>query len=437
MTETTTIRFLGGAEEVGRSCFLVEGTKKTLLDCGVKLAEEEEEFPLIEMAEARKIDSIILSHAHLDHSGFLPYLYREGCRAKCFTTKPTRDLIQVLLADYARLNEGSAYKEKDILKLLKSTTLMEYGKAKEGVVMHNAGHIIGSAITELQTDGHKILYTGDLNLRPTRLLEGARKGYEADTLIIESTYGSKKDKHPSLKDVSNRLVSMAKETFANGGKVLIPTFAIGRGQEILFMLENYMRSGALEETPIYLDGMVNKVLRIYRHNALYLKKEIQYRILSSDDDPFKSEHYFVPKTKDRSDVFEQERAIILATSGMLNGGPVLTYVKKLGPHKENTLILVGFQAKGTRGRELEEGAEELTIDGQIVPINLGVERANISGHSDHVDLVDFARNVKGLKNILVVHGEPEKSRELADALQKIHKKARAHVPKLGEEIELR
>lgn len=454
MSTIVSIQFLGAASEVGRSCFLVEagasgtgasskmtagrpGRGTTLLDAGVKIAGDEEEFPVLENRQMASLDRVILSHAHLDHSGYIPYVYKQGCTAPAYMTKPTRDLTQVLLADYLRINEGcTPYDEKDVVHALKKTDMLEYGKPKDGVHFSNAGHIIGSAVTELEAGGKKILYSGDINDRETRLLDACQIGYNADALIIESTYGDPLDRHPSLKDASNQLVQCIQKTLDRGGKVIIPTFAIGRGQEILFLLENYMRSGLLEDTPIYLDGMVSKVLRIYRHNALFLKKEIQNRILSSEDDPFKSVHYRIPQTKDRSDVLAQEKAIILATSGMLNGGPVLNYIKHLGPDEKNTMIFTGYQGVGTRGRQLLEGAKELQLDDTLVPINMQIQEAKFSGHADFQGLTSFAKTISGLKDIFIVHGEKAKSEALGKALGKMHKNAEIHVPALGEEIRI-
>ncbi len=392
---------------------------------------------MLENRHIADLGRVVLSHAHLDHSGYLPYLYKQGCPAPAFMTKPTRDLIQVLLADYLRINQStSPYDEKDLVHSLKKTSMVEYEKPMDGVRLTNAGHILGSAVTQLEADGKTILYSGDINDRETRLLDAAHTGYAADALIIESTYGAPEDRHPSLKDASNQLVQSIQKTLDRGGKVLIPTFAIGRGQELLFLLENYMRSGLMQETPIYLDGMVSKVLRIYRHNALFLKKEVQHRILSSEDDPFKSVHYRTPQTKDRSDVLQQEKAIILATSGMLNGGPVLTYLKHLGPDERNTLIFTGYQGAGTRGRQLLEGARELQLDDELIPINMQVQEAKFSGHADFQGLTEFAKSVKGLKDIFIVHGEKAKSESLGKALGKIHRNARIHVPALGEQIQI-
>jgi len=433
------ISFLGAAQEVGRSCMIVEGLQNTMLDCGIKL-EENEEFPLVDKEIIRKLDRVVVSHAHLDHSAYTPALYAAGYHKEVLLTKPTRDLSQLLLADYLRINKGfSPYSEKDVDKFLKHTQIMEYNEWSENgrgpVRFQEAGHILGSAITELR-DEKKIIYSGDINTRPSRLLEGATMGLEGEVLIIESTYGSKKDKHLSSKEAGQILVKSINESLDKGGKVIVPTFAIGRGQEILFTLESHLRSGGMPKVPVYLDGMINKALRIYRHNAIYLKKEVQRRILTSDDDPFKSDYYFVPERKDKSDVFEQEKCVILATSGMLNGGPVLSYIEHLAEDKKNKIILVGYQAEGTRGRQLVDGAKELDLGrGRVVDIKMKVDQAPFSGHADHQELVNFAKSIKGLEQVFIVHGEENKPFELAEGIRNAFKgRIEVTVPKLGETI---
>ena len=431
------ISFLGAAREVGRSAILVEGKENVLLDCGIKLTKNEE-FPLLDNRTVRTLDKVVLSHAHLDHCGYLPALYASGYKKKVAMTKPTRDLIQLLLADYLRLNKEGVipYNQSDVDTLLKSTDILEYNEATKGTTpirFSEAGHIIGSAITEVFAE-KKIIYTGDLNLRTSRLLEGAQTGLEGEVLVMESTYGAKADSHTASKDVGKQLIDSINSTLKKGGKVIIPTFAIGRGQEILFTLESYMRSGGLHSCPIFLDGMVNKALRIYRHNAIYLKKEVQRRILTSDDDPFKSEFYHVPEKKDKSDVLDSGECIILCTSGMLNGGPVLRYLEALGGNRKNKMILVGYQAEGSRGRALIEGAKEIEIGGQQVEINLEVDQARFTAHSDHRDLVKFAKGIKGLKQALIVHGEPHKQDELAQAIEEHCKGVQAYAPQPGEAV---
>jgi len=434
------LTFLGAAREVGRSAILLEGNEKILFDCGIKPAKEPV-YPLIENKTIKSLDHVVLSHAHLDHSGYIPGLYAHGYKGKVEITKPTRDLIQLLLADFLRLNkENPAYAQADVDKLLKSTAIREFDepfKTKSATMrFRRAGHILGAAMTEIHTGGHKILYTGDIDIRESRLLDGAATDLEADALIIESTYGAKTDKHPSLKATGKGFIDSVNKTLKIGGKVIIPTFAIGRGQEILFTLESYLRSGGLEHVPIYLDGMVTRALRIYRHNAIYLKKEIQRRILTSEDDPFKSEFYFIPQRKDRSDVFEHDRAIILATSGMLNGGPVMSYLDKLGNDPNNKVLLVGYQAEGTQGRELLDGRGYVEHEGRRIDVNCDIEQAPFSGHSDHAELVSLAKSVRGLKNVYIVHGEGSKSYELSEAIQSSCKGVQTVIPELGETIRL-
>lgn len=432
---------MGACREVGRSCFLLEGREKLLLDCGIKPAKESE-FPQLDDKAIKGIDRVLLSHAHLDHSGYIPALYAAGYKGQVVLTKPTRDLIQLLLADFLRLNAGKSapYAQADVDKLLKNTSIQEFDevcKPKQGypLCFRQAGHILGAAMTEIHAE-KKILYTGDVDLRESRLLDGACTNIEAEIMITESTYGLRTDKHPAAKQTGKAFVDSINRTLSKGGKVVIPTFAIGRGQEILFTLESYMRSGALERVPIYLDGMVTRALRIYRHNAIYLKKEVQRRILTSDDDPFKSEFYCIPQRKDRSDVLEHEKAIVLATSGMLNGGPVIRYLEALGPDPANKVILVGYQAEGTRGRDLLDGKGFVKDDGTVLDVRCAVEQSPFSGHADHDSLVALAKSVRGLKKVFVVHGEAEKCQQLAADIEKQCKGVKAVVPELGETVEL-
>jgi hypothetical protein len=429
------VSFLGAAKEVGRSAILLQGRKKILMDCGLKIADRKEEYPLLEEKQIKTIDHVVISHAHLDHSGYAPAMYSHGYKGKMWMTKPTRDLIQLLLSDYLRIEKAThAYGDAELGRMLKNIDVLEYEQKKDEVTLYDSGHILGSALTLVEDSGRRVLYTADLNTRETRLLDGAKKGIAADTLIIESTYGAKADQHLSSKEIYASLAKEVKETLDQGGRVIIPTFAIGRGQEILFTLENYLKSRAIPETPIYLDGMVKKALRIYRHNAIYLKREVQRRILTSDDDPFKSDYYQYPERKDKSDVFEQPKAVIVTTSGMLNGGPVLHYIKHLAGDPKNKLILVGYQAEGTRGRALLEGAKETEIDGENVEVKMKVTQAKFSAHSDHKELLEFAKSIRGLKRIFVQHGEKAKCEEFASELENKIKGVDAIAPDLGETI---
>ena len=413
------------------------------MDCGVKLKSKKEEFPLLESSQIRTLDRAILSHAHMDHSGYLPALYASGFKGKVTLTKPTRDLIQILLADYLKINAGFApYNDRDVNHLLKNTDLLEFGEfdSKKLLRFQPAGHILGAAITEIFEE-KKIIYTGDINIRDSRLVEGAKYSeLEGEILIIESTYGGKNDSHPAAKDSANAFIESIQRTLQKNGSVIIPTFATGRGQEVLFILENYMRSGKLEKVPIYIDGMVKKMLKVYRHNAIYLKDEIKRRILTSDDDPFKSPHYQLPKSKDRRDVSEGGKCIIVTTSGMLNGGPVLSYLENMGMNKKNKLIFTGYQAEGTPGRSLIDGSRTLNLDDRKIPLDLEIEQAKLSGHSDHRELLQVVRAVKGLKRVFIVHGEGQKlidfKKGIEQQAEKDKKQIEVIIPKVGETFEL-
>jgi hypothetical protein len=293
-----------------------------------------------------------------------------------------------------------------------------------------AGHILGSAMIEVKAGRTKAIYTGDVNCRATKLLDPAYTEYlNANVLITESTYGGDKDIFPPEKATLGAMTASIKETINQGGKVIIPSFGVGRAQEILFILDDYMRSGVFPTVPIYTDGMVNKAMRIHRHNVIYCRDELQKRILLNDDDPFKSKN-FVPVEGvpgRRKIIGSKESAIIVTTSGMLTGGPILKYLTRMAGDEKNKLILVGYQAEGTRGRELVDGAKKLEIDGREVDVGLKVEQYKLSAHADRQQLLHLIEKVQNLEDLFIVHGEPSKSKELGVAADKNYK---IHVPEL-------
>ncbi len=433
------LTFFGGCREVGRSCSLIEsGGDHLLIDCGVKIGKEEE-YPLLSHEDIHRIKHIGITHTHLDHVGFLPHFFHEGGKARIYSTKPTRDMTQLLLADYHRIlhmrrHRKSYFSLKDIESVLNHSHILEYGQGTKlgnlNFSLHPAGHILGSSMIRVQ--GKKsILFTGDVNNRGTRLLDPAEQGIHAHTLVMESTYGARGDVIPSIKIASAELAKSVTRTLHKGGFVLIPAFAVGRSQEILLTLESYMRSGAIPKAPIYVDGMILKANRIYRQNVIYARKEIQMRILASDEDPFASTLFKSPRTKHKSEVFE-EPAIIVSTSGMLTGGPILRYLSEVAGDHNSLLMLVGYQAEGTIGRSLLDGARTIEIDGEEVDVRLKVENVSFSAHSDHQGLLQFASSVKGLKRIFLVHGEDKKQGELAAALKRFE----VIIPKNGESYNL-
>ncbi len=433
------LTFLGACQEVGRSAILVEDKKDSiLLDCGVKLGEPKQ-YPEIDRDAARKLAAVFVTHAHLDHSGFLPDLAGLGFKGKVYSTKPTFDLVQLLLADYYRLGvmkENIKFSQRDVKNILSRFSFMEYKKpvrvAGFQVTAYNAGHILGAAGFMVQKNKKKVYYTGDMNTRETNLLHGAEKKIpRPDYIVSESTYSGPEDILPSLKTVSKELAETLKQT---PGKALVPVFGVGRGQEVMMIIDNYVRSGFLSHEQGYADGMVKKASRIYRHNVLWLKPEIPRRILLADDDPFKSKFWKTPRTKDKSDVLSKDRAVIVSTSGMLTGGPSVHYLKKLAANKNNAVILVGYQAEGTLGRKIAEGEKHVIIDDEEVEIKLKVKQLRLSAHADKNDLMNWLKENKPKEQVFLVHGEKEKQQKFSRTLER--KGIPNSVPELGEEVEI-
>jgi len=411
------LTFFGGTQEVGRSCVLFEDERnRIMLDCGIKLGEKVE-FPLLSDDELKRTREVVITHAHLDHSGFLPHLYSKGMQPNVYMTKPTRDLIGVLLADYYRIQKSKKetfFSMNDVNKALERVRMLEYAETAPSPFsfeLRNAGHILGSAMVYFPKQ--KLLYTGDICMRKTRILDGCERQLKAETLVIESTYGNKTDILPTFKDAAQKLAKIINETLDQGGHVLIPSFAVGRAQEVLLILDDYMRSGALQESKIYVDGMITKAMRIYRHNAIYANDDIKKRILMSEDDPFKSKRFHKPMRKDRSDVLT-EPSIIVSTSGMLTGGPALHYLEKLHNDPKNTLVFVGYQAPGTLGSKILAGERKIIVNEKELELRMRVEQIRISGHADYNELLQFIKGIEGLRRIFLIHGEKN---DLKEALE--------------------
>ncbi len=431
------ITFLGGAEEVGRSCIMVSTEKtKVLLDAGVKLEKDRNDYPQITEKEIRAVDGIFITHAHLDHCCYIPHIYSKGYNGKIFTTKPTMELLLIQIADYIRLSNPPDVTKEGLARMAKSFKVVDYRKPfifkDMSIEFIHAGHIIGSALIKVSSGGKNIIYTGDINLAKTKLLEGAdMKNLSADTLITESTYGGIKDIFPNEKDQAGQMIHSIKDTLQQGGKVIIPSFGVGRAQEVLLFLDDFMNSGLLPKVPIYVDGVIPKVMRIHRHNVIYCREEIQRKILMSDYDPFKSENFVIVDKKGmRNKITDNsEASIIVTTSGMLTGGPVVFYLKKLASKPTTKMILVGYQAEGTAGRMLQDGVKELDFHEERLRIRMKVEVYHMSAHADRKQLELIPKKILGIRNIFIVHGEKDKATSLAQALSK---RFRVTIPKIGE-----
>jgi len=425
---------LGGFREVGRSCILFEKNEtKILLDCGINVASNKEQYPYLDALNfpLNEIDAVVVTHAHMDHAGFVPYLFRNGYEGPVYCTEPTRDLMALLHFDYidVLVKEGSEppYTEQDIKNMLKYCVTREYNEVTDiapdiRLTLHNAAHILGSASVHLHVGmgEHNLLYSGDIKYGFTRLFDAMETKYpRLETLIIESTYGDKFDVQPSREKAEEMLISLINETIAKGGNVLIPVFAVGRGQEIMLVIESYYRRGEFKGK-CYIDGMTAEANAIFTAYPEYMREGIRRRILQNDS-PFTSEIFETVKEGERKEIINNGGSVIIASSGMLTGGPSVEYLKALAEDEKNTLIFVGYQGEGSLGRKIQNGTRVIPVVGKnektkALKINMRVETVEgFSGHSDRNQLIAYIKNLKpAAKQIIVNHGEKQKAINFAN-----------------------
>lgn len=438
--EWTRLTSLGGFREVGRSSlFLQTSNSKVLLDCGVNVAgtDDKSSYPYLNVPEFSldSLDAVIISHAHLDHCGFLPYLYHYGYEGPVYCTTPTRDLMTLLQLDHIdiahREDNPLPFNVKHVKKSIKHTITLDYGEVTDiapdiRLTLHNAGHILGSAITHMHIgDGqHNFVYTGDFKYERSRLLEPAvAKFPRIESLVMESTYGGHEDVQPSRNEAEKELIKTIYRTLERGGKILIPVFAVGRAQELMIVLDEYIRHGIINEVPIYIDGMIWEATAIHTARPEYLSKDLRDQIFHMGRNPFISDVFHkVNGIEERRDIVEGDPAIILSTSGMLTGGNSVEYFKWLCGDKRNSLVFVGYQAEGSLGRRLQKGWKEIPLkeEGKTNVYNVKMEIKTIegfSGHSDRKQLVDYVRRMSPKpEKILICHGDNYKTLDLASTL---------------------
>ncbi len=452
---------LGGFREVGRSSLLLETPhSKVIIDCGISPepgvkgldanagSDSNKAFPYLDSANfsINELDAVILTHGHMDHMGFIPYLFKYGYEGPVYCTPPTRDLAALLLNDYAKLVQRSGgtplYDEKDIRKMLMHMITRDYGEVTNitdelKLTYHNAGHILGSALVHLHVgEGmYNIVHTGDMKYGFTRLFDPANTRFpRVDSLFIESTYGGPNDITPNRHDAETALMEVIKHTITNGGKVLVPLFAVGRSQELQLVLESYMmgeNSPYRLDVPVYLDGMILEASAIHTAYPEYLKEGLRNRILNNRS-PFESEIFEVVKGE-REQVFEKGPSIILASGGMMNGGASVEYFRRLAEDPKNTLVFVGYNSSNSLGRRLQNGTSEVPLpdeDGKMMPVKVNMAIRTVegfSGHSDRRQLISFVEklNVRP-KSIFTMHGEEQKCEDLARTLGRVaHADSRA------------
>ncbi len=435
---------LGGQMEVGRSAVLIRTSESTvLLDCGLKPSASGDEAPLLDEIDLDNLDAVVITHAHMDHIGLVPYLFKYGYKGPVYMTEPTKYLMEILLMDYIEQCESEGriplFSRQDLAQALYHTITLEYADHPTDIapdiklMFYDAGHEIGSAIVHLHIGNgqYNIVYTGDFKYGQTRLLNPAHNKFKrAELLIMEATYGGKDDVMPPRHESEARLIEVINHTVEHGGKALIPVFSTGRAQEILLVLNEAIEAGKLQKVPIYVDGMVLETLNVHLMFPDYLNRGVRDTIYSGIN-PFISD-YVKPIERARNperrkeqvmEIMQGPPCVILAPHGMLNGGPILDYFVIAAEDEKNTLIFVSYQAEGTIGRRLLQGERKITINyyGERITLDVKMKVEYIpgfSGHSDRRQLINYVRNMEPRpKKVMLMHGEPEKVMNLAISIE--------------------
>ena len=460
-TSSVYLTTLGGFHEVGRSAMLVETEEScVLMDCGISAGADRPiyAFPRIDTDEfdIDKLDAVIISHAHLDHCGFIPFLYKYGYDGPVYCSEPTSVLMTLLQLDYLDIfgKEGGhpPYDQKDVREVVMHTIPVKYGVVTDvapdiKLTLHNAGHIIGSSIVHLHIGEGltNVIFTGDFKFGRTMLLEPAVCSFpRAETLIMESTYGGPDDVMSDRETVEGKLAKIVNETAEKGGKVLIPTLAVGRAQEIMLVLNAYMKNKQIKELPIFLEGMISEATAIHTAYPEYLARDLREQILYKDINPFQSDYFTnVDHPSEREKITAGDPCIILATSGMMEGGPAIDYFRYLASDERNSLIFVSYQVEGTLGNRLKNGAREVSLMGrngkvEALKVNLRVESVEgFSGHSDRNQLFAFLKRVSPRPSrVILGHGERRKTDLFAHQISRILK-MRTIAPDNLERLRLR
>ena len=452
---------LGGFGQVGRSCMLLTTPdSKILIDCGVNPGAQNpnEAFPRLDWSNITldELDAIVIGHAHFDHTGFLPVLLKYGYKGPIYCTEPTLPMMNLIQLDSIKVAAAQGklplYSERDVFQVMRQAVTLRYGTVTDispdvKLVLSNAGHILGSATCHFHIGNgdHNFVYSGDIKYGKSMLLESAYTNYpRVETLLIESTYGAKEDIQPSRQEVETAFIASVNSVLKEGGKVLIPIPAVGRAQELMMVIDQYMKSGQLTEAPVFMEGMIQEATAIHEAYPEYLARELRQKILETDDNPFDSEYFTNIEHSDAREepLREESPCIIIATSGMLEGGPVIEYLRNIAPDKKNKILFVSYQVNGTLGRRVMDGARQVSLMGkngkiEVVSINCGIERLEgFSGHSDYNQLMSFVQRLRPkLRRVLVNHGERRKSENLSMSIRRMYRVS-THYPQIQEAIKL-
>lgn len=461
------ILFGGAAGEVTGSKHLITfGGKKILLDCGMFQGhrKEEDEKNRHFFWDPKEIDAMILSHAHMDHSGVLPYLVKQGYKGPVYCTHATRDLCNYMLADSAFIQENEIewmkkkkkkmeikeplYVMADVEETLKKFYAVNYEQSfvvADGIIasFYDAGHILGSALTHMILYDKKkkkhlrVCFTGDLGRKGLPILKDPQVVPETDILITECTYGNRL--HARLQTIGDDLAAVVNQVAKNGGKLIIPAFALERTQEVVYHLHLLSDAGKIPAIPIYVDSpLAGNVTEVFRsHMECYDKKTIE-EFMQHGDNPFGFNDLNYTRSVEESKSLNEKRGpmIIIAASGMCEHGRILHHLRNNIEDPKNVVLIVGYQAENTLGRKLVDGEKQVNIFGDTYKVKASVYVMDaFSGHADRSDLLDYIGKIRGLKKIFLVHGEQTQLEAFTGALKE-NGFNDVYVPKYGEEVEV-
>lgn len=445
------VNFLGGAGTVTGSKFLIETSEcHLMIDCGMfQGLKELRELNWVDLpVDVPSIDLVLLTHGHLDHVGYLPRLVKQGFKGKILGTAPTLEIAAIILRDSAKIHEEEAKKanmenyskhnpalpfytileaEKTI-KRFNSVALdkcIEISKNISARFRYN-GHIIGATFIEIDINGKRFVFSGDVGRKNDYLLNNPQKPEWADYLFIESTYGDKL--HPT-QNVEDILTELVKKTVVQGGNLIIPSFAVERLQTLMYVLWKLYKERRIPNVPVFVDSpMGNNVLEVFKHHPDWhkLPQEDYYAMCKHTN--------IVSSYKETWEAIDDRRSkVIIAGSGMVTGGRVLTYLQQLIDQPTTTVLMVGFQAEGTRGRQLLEGVHEIKFFGKYYPVKAKIVHIeSLSAHADQAELLNWLSEIKNIpEQVYLIHGEPNAINTLRVKLQ-TSKKWHIKTPKLTD-----
>ena len=465
------ISFFGAARTVTGSCHMITTAKSTVLvDCGMRQGEDAEgeygmdSFPF----DPKNVGAVLLTHAHIDHSGLLPLLVKRGFAGRILTTDATAQLSTIMLPDSAHIQEQEAewqnrknaragkapveplYTQKDVEETLKRMSSVGYGQKIQltddiTVRFTDVGHLLGSAAIEIWAteDGktQKAVFSGDLGRADRPILNDPKTVDGADYLVMESTYGDRLHELATDAEKEAELENVLRRAIARGGNIVIPSFAVGRTQEMLYYIKRLLRKGSvpgLERIPVYIDSPLGiNATRVYERCAEGYYDE-ETRQLASDGSPFDFPTLAIAKSSDESKLINTDRVqkIIISSSGMCDAGRIRHHLKHNLYRADSTVLFAGYQAIGTLGRALTDGVKKVKLFGEDVRVNADIVQTDgFSGHADKDELIAWVQAIpQKPQQVFLVHGEDESLKSLSGALEELGYDVT--VPSLGDEVEL-